>query len=106
LIGNWSGEWGTTATQRNPLLIILDWQTTTLSGVINPGEADEASIRVGVLDSTKWTVHLEADSKDARGNPVKVTFEGKLDNIGSANRTLTVTWTRGGAKGDFKLTRE
>ena len=106
LIGTWSGEWGPSATQRNPALIVLEWKTTTLSGTINPGYPDEAPIRVGTLDSTKWTVRLEADSKDERGNPVKVVIDGKLDNIGSHNRTLTGTWTRGNVKGDFKLTRE
>ena len=51
-------------------------------------------------------LHLEADSKDERGNPVKVVVDGKLENIGSHNRTLTGTWTRGTIKGTFKLTRE
>ena len=106
LIGTWSGEWGPSATDRKQILVIMEWNTTTLSGVINPGEADEAPIRVGALDSTKWTVHLEADSKDEKGNPVKVTVDGKLENIGSHNRTLTGTWIRGSTKGDFKLTRE
>jgi hypothetical protein len=106
LIGTWSGEWGTSAKVRSPLLVILEWKTTTLSGVINPGEPDEAPIRVGTLDSTKWTVHLEADSKDEKGSPVKVVLDGKLEDIGSHNRTLTGTLTRGGVKGDFKLTRE
>ena len=78
LIGTWSGEWGPSATDRKQILVIMEWNTTTLSGVINPGEADEAPIRVGALDSTKWTVHLEADSKDEKGNPVKVTVDGKL----------------------------
>ena len=72
LIGTWSGEWGPSRELQSPVLIVLEWNTTTLSGVINPGYPDEASIRVGTLDSTKWTVHLEADSKDERGNPVKV----------------------------------
>ena len=106
LIGTWSGEWGPSRTDRNPALIVMEWKTTTLSGIINPGEPDEAKIRVGTLDSTKWTVHLEADSKDERGNPVKIVIDGKLENIGSANRTLTGTWMRGSTKGDFKLTRE
>ena len=106
LIGTWSGEWGPSAKQRNPVLIVMDWKTTTLNGVINPGYPDQAQIRVGTLDSTKWTVHLEADSKDERGNAVKVVVDGKLENIGSLNRTLTGTWTRGNIKGDFKLTRE
>ena len=106
LIGTWSGEWGPTPAQRAPVLIVMEWDTTTLSGIINPGYPDEAPIRVGTLDSTKWTLHLEADSKDERGNPVKVVVDGKLENIGSHNRTLTGTWTRGAIKGDFKLTRE
>jgi hypothetical protein len=106
LIGTWSGEWGPSAKQRNPVLIVMDWKTTTLSGVINPGYPDEAQIKVGTLDSTKWTLHLEADSKDERGNVVKVVIDGKLENIGSFNRTLTGMWTRGNVKGDFKLTRE
>jgi hypothetical protein len=106
LIGTWSGEWSPTPKEKAPVLIIMEWKTTTLSGVINPGYPDEAAIRVGTLDSTKWTLHLEADSKDERGTPVKVVVDGKLDNIGSHNRTLTGTWTRGNTKGNFKLTRE
>ena len=106
LIGTWSGDWGPSATERNPVLIVMDWKTTTLSGIINPGYPDEAPIRVGTLDSTKWTLHLEADSKDERGTPVKVIVDGKLENIGSPNRTLTGTWTRGNVKGNFKLARE
>jgi len=106
LIGTWSGEWGPSAKVRNHVLVILEYKSTVISGVINPGETDEAPLRVATLDSTKWTVHLEADSKDEKGNPVKVTVDGKLDNIGSANRTLSGTWIRGNTKGDFKLTRE
>ena len=106
LIGTWSGEWGPAPTLMSPVLIVMEWKTTTLSGVINPGYPDEAQIKVGTLDSTKWTLHLEADSKDDRGNPVKIVADGKLENIGSHNRTLTGTWTRGNIKGNFKLTRE
>ena len=106
LIGTWSGDWGPSATQRNPVLIVMEWKTTTLSGVINPGYPDEAPIKVGTLDSSKWTLHLEADSKDERGNTVKVIVDGKLENIGSPNRTLTGTWARGNVKGNFKLARE
>ena len=106
LIGTWSGEWGPSRELQSPVLIVLEWNTTTLSGIINPGYPDEAPIRVGTMDSTKWTVHLEADSRDERGNPVKVVVDGKLENIGSHSRTLTGTLIRGNIKGDFKLTRE
>jgi hypothetical protein len=51
-------------------------------------------------------VHLEGEGKDQAGNPVKISADGKMDNIGSYNRTITGTWTQGAAKGDFKLTRD
>ena len=84
----------------------MNYDTTTISGVLNPGYPDEAPLKVATLDSTKWTLHLEADSKDERGNPAKVVIDGKLENLGSPNRTFTGTWTRGNVKGDFKLARE
>jgi hypothetical protein len=34
-----------------------------------------------------------------------VVIEGKLVNLGAYNRTISGTWTQGGQKGDFKLTR-
>jgi hypothetical protein len=47
-------------------------------------------------------VHFEADTKDQK----HISIDGKLDNIGSYNRTITGTWTEGTMKGDFKLTRD
>ena len=63
-------------------------------------------MRVVTLDSTKWTVHIEADAKDHSGNPVRFIIDGKLDNILSYKRTLTGTWSHGDVKGDFKVTRD
>jgi hypothetical protein len=37
-------------------------------------------------------VHIEAD--------------GKIDNLGSYNRSISGTWTQGTAKGEFKVTRD
>jgi hypothetical protein len=106
LAGIWSGDWGPTASDRHQVLIEMMWENTTLSGTINPGEADEAPIKVGTLNSTNWTVHLEGDGKDERGGAVRIVVDGQLDNLGSPKRTLSGTWTRGTTKGTFKLTRE
>ena len=106
LIGTWTGDWGPTAAQRNPVLIEMAWDGKTISGTINPGYPDAAPLQVATLDSTKWAVHLEADSRDERGNTVRVIVDGKLENIGSPNRTLSGTWSRGSVKGSFKLTRQ
>jgi hypothetical protein len=106
LIGAWSGEWGPSSGERTQVVVILEWDGTTIGGIINPGFPDAATIRAGDLDSTKWAVHLEAEFKDERGNTVRIVIDGTLENIGSYNRTLTGTWTQGHVKGDFKLTRD
>jgi hypothetical protein len=106
LVGVWSGDWGPTPAERHLVVMELSWKDTTLSGNINPGETDVASIKVGKLDSTNWTVHLEGEGKDEKGNPLRIVVDGKLDNLGSSKRTLSGTWIRGGVKGNFKLTRE
>jgi hypothetical protein len=105
LVGVWSGTWGPSATDQKPVVVEMLWHDTTLSGNINPGETDAATIKLGNLDSSKWTVHLEAEGKDANA-PVKIVMDGQIDNLGSAKRTLTGTYMRGTAKGTFKVTRE
>jgi hypothetical protein len=106
LAGIWSGDWGPNANNRNPVTIELHWETTTLSGTINPGLPDAAQIRTGTLNSKNWTVRMEAEGKEENGTPFRIVIEGKIDNLGSANRTLTGTWTRNNTRNDFKLTRE
>jgi hypothetical protein len=106
LDGVWSGEWGPPAGERIPVVLELHWRNTALSGSINPGFADAATLEVGQLNSANWTVHLEAAGKDEAGNAVRYVIDGQIENLGSANRTLTGTWRRGNATGNFKLTRE
>ena len=57
------------------------------------------------LLATTWTVRIEADTKNAQGQMVHVSADGKLADIASYHRTLTGTWTQGTTRGDFKLTR-
>ena len=106
LVGVWSGDWGPTPTERHPVVVEMTWHDTMLGGMINPGENDAAQIKVGTLNSTNWTVHLEGEGKDEKGNPLKTVIDGQIDNLGSAKRILTGTWTRGTTKGTFKITRE
>lgn len=105
LVGTWSGDWGPTPTHRNQVTIVMSWDGKNASGIINPGP-DVIPMKVVTLDSTKWTVHIEADAKDTSGNPVHFVIDGKLDNILSYRRTLTGTWSHGNVKGDFKVTRD
>jgi hypothetical protein len=105
LSGTWHGDWTSAAGQKNRIVMALKWDTKNVVGTLNPGPRS-APLKTVTLDPDKWMVHFEADAKDKAGNPVHVVADGKLDNIGSYNRTITGTWTEGGAKGDFKITRD
>ena len=105
LSGSWHGDWGTSASQRTPVLFYLKWNSKEIEGTINPGP-HAIPIKVAALDASNWTVHFEADSKDASGNPVHIVIDGKLNDIGSYHRTISGTWMQGGVQADFKLTRD
>ena len=103
--GTWYGDWGPTATQRNELTVVMAWDGKNITGTINPGP-DAFPIKIASLDSSKWMLHHEADTKDKSGAAVHVVADGKLDDIGSYHRVLSGTWTQGTAKGNFKLMRD
>ncbi len=105
LTGTWYGDWGPTPTHRNQITVVMSWDGKSVTGIINPGP-DVIPIKMAILDSTKWTVHIEADAKDNQGQPVRFVADGKLENIGSYNRTITGGWNHGATKGDFKLRRD
>ena len=101
LTGSWHGEWHPTPDKKIPIFIFMKWNSKSIEGTINPGR-NAAPLKVTDLDAANWTVHFEADTKDGK----HIVADGKLDNIGSYNRTIIGTWSEGDAKGDFKLTRD
>lgn len=105
LTGTWHGEYGTSPTQQTPIVFLMHWNSKIVEGKVNPG-ANSVPLKVATLDPSKWEVHIEADVKDPAGQPKHMVFDGKLENIGSYNRTITGTWTSGTQKGEFKLTRD
>lgn len=105
LTGTWSGDWGLSATQRNSITFVLNWDGKNVTGQINPGP-DSVPLSSVFVDPTTWTVRIEADMKDSSGKTVHVAAEGHLDDIGSYHRTISGVWRQGAAKGDFKITRD
>ena len=105
LTGVWYGDYGANTTQRSHLTIQMNWDGKNVTGIVNPGP-DSFLLKVVTLDSSKWTVHIEADGKDDKGNPAHFVADGKLENIGSYNRTITGTWNYGTTKANFKLRRD
>lgn len=101
LTGSWHGEWHPTASQRVPLLVYMKWDSKNVTGTINPGPKG-VPLKEVTLDPNNWTVHFEADTKDGQ----HIVADGKIDNLGSYNRTIAGTWSQGSNKGEFKLTRD
>jgi hypothetical protein len=105
LVGTWYGDYGAPGAQRTQITVVISWDGKNVTGIINPGP-DVMNLKVATLDSSKWTVHLEADGKDGKGQQTHFVGDGKLENIGSYNRTINGTWMAGTTKGDFKLRRD
>ena len=105
LDGTWRGDWGTAPTDRTTIVLVMKWDGTDIDGMINPGP-DSVPFSVAVLNPDDWTVHIEAEDRDDDGNPVAVVIDGRLDDLGSHNRTLEGTWRRGDVTGDFRIARE
>jgi len=104
LKGTWSGDWGPSAQHRNPVTVIMDWNGKEITGAINPGPGS-VPFKKATLDPATWTVRIEAEAKDRSGKPVQYVIEGKLENLGSARRSLVGTWVHDNVKGDFRITR-
>ena len=106
LKGQWSGEWGP-KDKPNRLLLNFDWDGKDITGTINPGP-NAGTVKSVVFDYTNpssWGVKITAEGKDASGKPVPISVDGKLENIGAYMRHLHGTWTQGGQKGEFAVTR-
>ena len=103
--GSWVGDWGPTKDQRTRVVVAIDWTGKELTATINPGPtAIKAKIvRANPVD---WTLHIEADGKDAQGRPAMYVIDGKIDDLGTYNRSIIGTWNVGTTKGDFSITRQ
>jgi hypothetical protein len=104
LTGTWGGDCGVTATARRHLTVVIDWDGNNLTGTINPGP-DAIPIKSIYLDVATWTVRIQADSKDANGNPVHIMAEGRIQDLGSPHRKIVGTWREDAKQGDFTIER-
>ena len=104
LKGQWSGQWGKDNLR---LLLDFDWDGKDIVGTINPGPnaATVKSTTFDYTDPSKWKVKMTAEGKDASGKPVQIAIDGVLENIGAYYRLFHGTWTQGGVKGEFTVTR-
>jgi hypothetical protein len=107
LKGQWSGEAGSGASTTR-LLLDLGWDGKNITGAINPGSPGEAEVKRVTIDYSKvtsWAVQMEAEGKDASGKAVQIRVDGTLENLGAYRRVFHGTWTQGGQKMPFTVTR-
>jgi len=105
LVGSWHGDRGPNAKTRTDVTLIMDWDGTQVTGLVNPG-FEHMALQNAKLNPKDWTVHFEVESKDAAGKAVRCMVDGKIDKLGSDTRTLTGTWVCGAVKQTFMLTRD
>src|SRR5688572_31426858 len=98
LDGTWRGEWGQPATVA---VVVMSWDGANINGRINPGR-NTIDFTEASLDAASWMVHIEASTREGE----LIVIDGKLENIGSYNRTITGTWVQGGVENPIVLTRE
>jgi hypothetical protein len=122
--GTWVGHWGPTLTVQSRIVVVMDHDGKTLSGVLNPGP-NAVPLKVARLDITPgkpspgkgvppvlpiFKVYFEVDARDAGANPVAIVAEGTMHAVALYNRWIEGTWTQtsGGktVKSEFKITRQ
>jgi hypothetical protein len=122
--GTWLGHWGPTLTVQSRIVVVIDHDGKTMSGVLNPGP-NAVPLKVARLDITPgkpspgkgvppvlpiFKVYFEAETKDAKGTPVAIVAEGTMHAVALYNRWVEGTWTQtSGGKtvtSEFKITRQ
>ena len=106
LKGAWSGQWGSKDSPSR-LLLDIEWDGKDLTGKINPGTETEGTLKKVTIDYSpvdSWKVQMEGEAKDG-GKVVPVRVDGTLENLGAYYKVFHGTWTQGGRKGDFTVTR-
>jgi len=98
--GTWTGDWGPSAADRNQVTVELKRDDQALTGTVNPG-ANAVALKNCTFDSKTGAVHMEADTKNRRGNDIHYVIDGKV-----AGDTMTGSWNHDNRKGDFKITKK
>jgi hypothetical protein len=105
LKGSWLGTWGPSKLHSNEVVVVLNWDGKSITGMINPG-TDNIPIKNATLNPEGWVVHLEADAKDKSGTTISYVIEGKIENLSFHNRSIVGTWKSQKENGPFKISRQ
>ena len=99
LAGTWSGDWGPSANDRNPVTLELRWDGTTLVGSVNPGPNAVQLTAASFNDDTN-AIMMEADAQGRGGATVHYVINGNVEG-----NMMSGSWSHDNVQGDFKLTK-
>jgi hypothetical protein len=105
LKGSWLGTWGPAKSHSNDILLIMNWDGKTISGMVNPG-TDNAPIKNATLNPDGWVVRFEVDIKDRSGTVLNYVIDGKIENLAFHNRSIVGTWKNQRESGQLKIGRQ
>jgi hypothetical protein len=101
ITGTWTGDWGPSASDRNPVTVEFKLDGKTLTGNVLPPNGTPIPIQKGTFDSATGAIHMEADAMGRGNATIHYVVDGKL-----ANNVLTGSWNHDNRKGDFKITKK
>jgi hypothetical protein len=105
LKGSWLGTWAGNETHGDIVLVVLDWDGASITGMINPG-TDNIALTKATLEPDGWVVSLEADAQDGSGAAIHYVIEGKIENLELPNRSVIGTWRSERGQGAFEMSRQ
>lgn len=105
LKGSWIGEWTSNEAHGEAVLVVLDWDGESITGVINPGTHDIA-ISDAALDPSDWSVRIEADAETDAGERLSYVIEGRIEDLELPNRVIVGTWRHDDGRGAFEIQRQ
>src|SRR5688572_24118702 len=101
LDGTWRGERQGAGGTPVTIVMVMQWDGQTVTGVINPGPK---AIPIGEaqLIPEGWRVTVKAHTADGED----IAFAGVLTELGAYDRKITGTWTEGGRSYHVRMVRE
>ncbi len=103
--GSWIGEWESNDEHGEFVLVVLDWDGESITGVINPGTHD-IPITQATLDPSDWSVRFEADAEVDESRTLSYVIEGRIEDLELPNRVILGTWQHDEGRGAFQIRRQ
>lgn len=107
MVGTWHGEyWEQGNADHRSLTLVVYFDGKQITGLMNPG-LDSSDLRNATLDPVNgWHLHLEGDVTEPSGDRHPMILDGAIHDLTSVQRRIEGTWTGGGLRGSFELTRD